>query len=108
MMIWRGLRNSGGEGDIMEKETEAINLPDDFKELGRFYLLHQQFQKAIEFLKKADESTDIPDPEIYYLLGLAYESIRNYDEARAYYEKALHYDDSFTLAKERLEKIVGK
>ena len=106
-MTWRGLRNSGGERGIMEKEIDPGTL-EDLKEVGRFYLLHQRFKEAIESLKKADESSNVPDPEVYYLLGMAYESIRNYEEARNYYEKALQYDKDFTLAKERLEKIVGK
>ena len=92
----------------MMKEDKEIGKPEEFKDKGRFYLLHQRFREAIDLLKKAEATTDVPDPEVYYLIGMAYESIRNYEEARNYYEKALHYDDNFTLARERLEKIVGK
>jgi len=89
----------------MNNNNEKAN---ELKEKGKFYLLHQQFEKAIEKLKESEKESQIPDPEVYYLLGLASESIRNYEKAREFYEEALKFNPNFSLAKDRLEKIIGK
>lgn len=57
-------------------------------------------------MKKA-EKLGLDDIELYYLLGLAYESIRDETEAKKYYEKCLEKDPNHELANERLKNLVG-
>jgi len=68
--------------------------------------LNQKFNEAINALKKA-EKKGLDDAELYYLLGLAYESIRDETEAKRYYEKCLEKQPEHELANERLKNLVG-
>ncbi len=53
------------------------------------------------------EKLGLDEPELFYLLGLAYESIGNEKEAKKYYEKCLEKDPNNELANERLKNLVG-
>lgn len=82
-------------------------LAQDLLELGKFYFLNERYDEAIKVLQKAQKF----DPfcaDIYYHLGLVYETKNNLHEARSMYLKAIEVDSKFTLAQEHLDKLVGK
>ena len=78
----------------------------DLIEAGKFYFVNGKFDKAIEEFNKALKLNP-NDPEIYYNLGLAYESKSKLDEARKMYEKAVEINPNYSLAKQHLSKLIG-
>ncbi len=91
----------------MEKHLEDNNIPEDLKEMGRFYLLSKQYDEAIKSLTSASKLTP-EDPEIYYLLGMVYESIHQYADAKSNYEKTAAINPEFKDVQKRLSKIIGE
>jgi len=86
---------------------EENNIPQDLKEMGRFYLLSKQYDEAIKSLISASELSP-KDPEVYYLLGMVYESVHQFDKAKHYYEKVTEIDANFKDVQKRLSKIIGE
>jgi len=91
----------------MEKFSQNDGIKDDLKEMGRFYLLSKQYNEAIKSLESALK-LNARDPEIYYLLGMVYESIHEYDKAKTYYEKVVELEPDFKDAEDRISKIIGE
>jgi tetratricopeptide (TPR) repeat protein len=72
-------------------ELEMLPIKDEAK--VRFYIAQlyaslQQWDKAIEWLQKWLIYVEEPDPLGYYLMGIAYYQIENYEEAIAQARKA--------------------
>lgn len=76
-------------------------------ELGKFYFLNEKYDEAIRKFKEAVK-IDENNTEIYYNLGIVYESKNLPDEASQMYTKALELNPDHQLASKHLEKIVGK
>lgn len=76
-------------------------------ELGKFYFLNEKYDEAIRKFKEAVK-IDKNNTEIYYNLGIVYESKNLPDEASQMYTKALELNPDHQLASKHLEKIVGK
>jgi len=76
-------------------------------ELGKFYFLNEKYNEAIKRFKEASK-IDEKNAEIYYNLGVVYESKNLPDEASQMYTKALELNPGHQLASKHLEKIVGK
>jgi len=76
-------------------------------ELGKFYFLNEKYDEAIRKFKEAVK-IDEKNTEIYYNLGIVYESKNLPDEASQMYTKALELNPDHQLASKHLEKIVGK
>lgn len=76
-------------------------------ELGKFYFLNEKYNEAIGKFKEASK-IDENNAEIYYNLGVVYESKNLPDEASQMYTKALELNPNHQLASKHLEKIVGK
>lgn len=76
-------------------------------ELGKFYFLNEKYDEAIRKFKEAVK-IDENNAEIYYNLGIVYESKNLPDEASQMYTKALELNPDHQLASKHLEKIVGK
>lgn len=91
----------------MEKHSEDNSVPQDLKEMGRFYLLSKQYDEAIKSLTSASEISP-DDPEVYYLLGMVYESIHQFDKAKLHYEKAAGINPDFKDVQKRLSRIIGE
>jgi Flp pilus assembly protein TadD len=69
----------------------AQNQPDNYEaqlEAGRMYARIQNFEKALDFFRKAQELKP-DDFEANAFLGNAYLDARQFDDAEKYYEKAL-------------------
>jgi len=92
------------------KKTKATQTENktytELIEVGKFYFVNGKFDKAIEEFNKAVKLNP-KDPEIYYNLGLAYESKSELDEARKMYGKAVEINPNYSLAKEHLSKLIG-
>jgi len=76
-------------------------------ELGKFYFLNEKYDEAIRKFKEAIK-IDENNAEIYYNLGIVYESKNLPEEASQMYTKALELNPNHELASKHLEKIVGK
>jgi len=76
-------------------------------ELGKFYFLNERYDDAIGKFKEAIK-IDENNAEIYYNLGIVYESKNLPEEASQMYMKTLELNPSHRLASKHLEKIVGK
>jgi len=76
-------------------------------ELGKFYFLNEKYNEAISKFKEAAK-IDGNNAEIYYNLGIVYESKNLPEEASQMYMKALELNPGHQLASKHLEKIVGQ
>jgi len=76
-------------------------------ELGKFYFLNEKYDEAIEKFKEASK-IDEKNAEIYYNLGVVYESKNLPNDASQMYTRALELNPDHQLASKHLEKIVGK
>jgi len=76
-------------------------------ELGKFYFLNEKYDEAIEKFKEASK-IDEKNAEIYYNLGVVYESKNLPNDASQMYTRALELNPGHQLASKHLEKIVGK
>jgi len=76
-------------------------------ELGKFYFLNEKYDEAITKFKEAAK-IDENNAEIYYNLGIVYESKNLPEEAGHMYTKTLELNPNHRLASKHLEKIVGK
>ncbi len=84
----------------MEEKKEAV------LESAKFYFLNQKYDKAIDiYLDGIRRYPD--DPELYFNLGVVYESINDLENAKKCYEKVLSVDNSFASADIHLKRIIG-
>lgn len=73
-----------------------------YKRLGNSYIQIKVYEVAILYLKKAIEYLP-SDGEIYYLIGLSYYNLQNYDKAKEYFQKS--YQLGYQKALEYLKKL---
>lgn len=84
----------------MEEKKESI------LETAKFYFLNQKYDKAIEIYREGIE--DYPDePQLYFNLGVVYESINDLENAKKCFEQVLSIDKNFKAAGEHLKEIIG-
>ncbi|MDY6788056.1 MAG: tetratricopeptide repeat protein [bacterium] len=84
----------------MEEKKESI------LETAKFYFLNQKYDKAIEIYREGLES--YPDePQLYFNLGVVYESINDLENAKECFEKVLSLDKDFKAASDHLKEIIG-
>lgn len=84
----------------MQERKEAI------LETAKFYFLNQKYDRAIELYDEGIKAYP-DDPDLYFNMGIVYESINDQDNAKKCFEKVLAIDNTFTPAREHLEKIIG-
>ncbi|OIO72550.1 MAG: hypothetical protein AUJ85_09745 [Elusimicrobia bacterium CG1_02_37_114] len=90
-----------------EKGSKDSDKPEEaLLEMGKFYFVNGKYDQAIDELKKAIEINS-GNPEIYYNLGLVYESRNQPEEAKKMYKKAIAISPKYKLAKEHLDKLIG-
>lgn len=86
----------------MKKEPEL----EDLIEVAKFNFLSSRFGEAIRLWKKVLKS--LPnDPQIYYNMGIAYESLNDLNNAKRCFKKVLDLQPDNEQAKEHLENIIG-
>ncbi|MDD2524114.1 MAG: tetratricopeptide repeat protein [Endomicrobiaceae bacterium] len=90
-------------------EYIAKNEPTSpaFARLGYYYALKQNFKKAEFYINKAIELEPF-NPEFFYLAGLNYIDIGNYNKAKLSLEKSLTYKPDFIDAKFYLAMVNDK
>jgi len=99
--------------DFRKLEAKIAKIKDQKEkvekliELGKFYFLNEKYDEAIMKFKEAAK-IDEDNAEIYYNLGIVYESKNLPEEASHMYTKALELNPGHKLASKHLEKIVGK
>jgi len=99
--------------DFKKLEAKIAKIKDQKQkvekliELGKFYFLNEKYDEAINKFKEAVK-IDENNAEIYYNLGIVYESKNLPEEASQMYTKTLELNPSHKLASKHLEKIVGK
>ncbi len=74
---------------------------------AQFYILAQQYKEALKLLKDAVKKYPT-NYELYYNLGIVYESLSMYDEARDAYRKVLELEPDLKEAQERLSHLIGE
>ena len=86
---------------------KAVKLQPDLAlahfNLGHAYLLTQQLDHAIDSFKKGLQIR--PDPMAAFSLGLAFEQLEKYEEARAAYQEALKLNPTHRDSQKRLERL---
>ncbi|MBU2567857.1 MAG: tetratricopeptide repeat protein [Elusimicrobia bacterium] len=92
----------------MKKENRSQEVTEDQElvEMGKFYFVNGKYDEAVEEFKKALK-VNPGSPEIFYNLGLVYESRNKPEEAIKMYKKALAIDPKYKLAKQHYEKLIG-
>jgi len=99
--------------DFKKLEAKIARIKDQKEkveklvELGKFYFLNEKYDNAISKFKEAIK-IDENNAEIYYNLGIVYESKNLPEEASQMYMKTLELNPGHQLASKHLEKIVGK
>ncbi len=99
--------------DFKKLEAKIARIKDQKEkvekliELGKFYFLNEKYDEAITKFKEAAK-IDENNAEIYYNLGIVYESKNLPEEASQMYTKALELNPNHRLASKHLGKIVGK
>ena len=91
-----------GEGDLAIKELLAAlklspNLLQAAHWLGRIFQEEGMYGKAIAYYSREAELE--PSPGLYAVIGMLFFRQEKYDRAVEYFEKALHMDNSFLVAK---------
>ena len=81
--------------DSKEKKIEELI------ELGKFYFVNERYDEAIRNFKKAVK-IDKNNAEIYYNLGIVYESKKLFMKADQMYTKALELNPDHELAKKHV------
>lgn len=76
-------------------------------DLGKFYFLNGKYDAAISEFMKA-QKFDPKNDDVYYNLGITYEAKNEPGKAKEMYLKCLELNDKYTLARERLDKLVGE
>lgn len=96
---------------ISEFETAAQNPPMEFDcyiMLGSCYMEKGDFEKSIEYYKKASQIQGLPKDKLArlnYHLGLAYEANGMLTEAIDTFSLVLKLDQSFSEAHEKIKKL---
>lgn len=96
---------------ISEFEVSALNPPmqfDSYIMLGSCYMEKGDFEKSIEYYKKASQIQGLPKDKLArlnYHLGLAYEANGMLTEAIDTFSLVLKLDQSFSEAHEKIKKL---
>ena len=86
----------------MRKKPAAV---EDYIELGQFYLLNHHYEESIKQFKLALKIK--PDAQVYFQLGLAYETSCKIPEAKEMYRKAIELDPNHKEANVHLSRLTG-
>ncbi len=88
------------------KKEKSSQSQDDVLEPGKFYLLNNRYEEALQFF--LDIQKKMPNnPEVYYHLGLIYEAKNELQKAKEMFLKTLEISPNHNRAKKHLEKILG-
>jgi cytochrome c-type biogenesis protein CcmH/NrfG len=93
----RGPEDGGGGVSLGLLEAEMARLSASDYEMGRFYLLQKNFNRAISYLERAERESDAP-ASVHNDLGVAYLENGNISEmgkAEAEFRHALEKDNAF-------------
>lgn len=93
---WYNLGLAYNAVGLLEKATEAFDyaivINDQFEPAYHDYIVNllklEEYEVALRYLSEYQTFFE-PDAEIWYRLGLCYESLQKYSEARDFYYKAL-------------------
>jgi len=89
-----------------ENENNEININDRI-EKGKFYFVNEKYEFAIrEFKEVLKVNKNLPD--VFYNLGISYESSNDFDKAKENYLKALELDPEHKMAKDHLDRMLDK
>jgi Flp pilus assembly protein TadD len=75
-------------------------------EVGKFFFVNENYEKAIEEFNKAIQE-EPSSAEPYYNLGIVYEARNDLEEAKQSYQKALEINPDHKKSEEHLAKLVG-
>ena len=95
----------------MNRKKAPLGEGNDFKlqehiEKGQFYFISGKYEYAVREYEKALLLSP-ENPEILYSLGVAYESVNRYMDAREKYILTLKKDPGHKRAKEHLDRLLG-
>ncbi len=79
---------------------------EDLIEVAKFNFLSSRYDEAIKIWKKALKLSPA-DPQIWYNMGIAYESLNDLNNAKNCFQKVLELQPDNKQAKEHLEEIIG-
>lgn len=76
-------------------------------EEAQFYIMNQKYSKAIEILKRGIKLNN-ENPLVHYHLGLCYEALGNFEDAKKEFRKAIELKPNLEEAKKHLDKLIGE
>lgn len=96
---WYNLGLAYNAVGLLEKATEAFDyaivINEKFEPAYHDYIINlirlEKYDQALRYLKEYQVFFE-PDAEIWYRLGMCYESKQKYTEARSFYRKALEFN----------------
>jgi tetratricopeptide (TPR) repeat protein len=79
---------------------------EDLIEVAKFNFLSSRYEEAVKIWERALKLSP-NDSQIYYNMGIAYESLNQLDKAKECFKKTVEIEPENQQAKQHLEKIVG-
>jgi tetratricopeptide (TPR) repeat protein len=100
--------NSGNQAEALNQFNLAIQHDyyylNAYIEKGRIYFDQKKYTDALKVFQLAN-TISATFPDAYFWMGRCQESLGQKDEAKLNYQRALGLDESFTEAKEAMERL---
>lgn len=102
-IVYFNLKQAGNAVEVLQKGVKySKDSPEYYRLFASAYIVSRQNEKAIELLKDFIKRSGIETSEICNLLGSAYLGLKNKEEARKYYLKAVELNNKNDIAKKAL------
>ncbi len=89
---------TGNRGSSNNNEQERL---DNQKQMAIASVRRGNFKQALKDIEKAKEIDD-DDPGVFFVYGIIYYALKDYDKAEKYYKKAIDENEEYTEARYNL------
>jgi len=77
-------------------ETPAKSRPLSFEERGDIYMARKSYEDAVDYYYRALKQAHFADAMMWNKLGIAYQQLQNYHDARKAYNQAIRHQKNYT------------
>jgi tetratricopeptide (TPR) repeat protein len=105
MYFWRGQREEGVSALQTAMQLAPAN-PESYILLADIYSAENKADQALQLLASASQKPAI-DAELLVRMGMIYERLQRWNEARDAYQHSLQYDASSAIAKNNLASVLS-
>lgn len=90
-----------GTGDSTSSESSEQERLDNQKQMAIASVRRGNFKQALKDIEKAKEIDD-DDPGVYFVYGIIYYALKDYEKAEKFYKKAIDENKEYTEARYNL------